>query len=96
MYTTELHLSYAHLHTTAVSTIVQLGLFDVRIEESAVISVMYTVETLLSRHPRGTRKRPLNRGSSEISRIRGINAILFKYNTVEVLWQLLNKIQSGF
>ena len=41
-----------------------------------------TVEPLLSSHPRGTGKWPLNRGSSEISIMRGINVTLFEYNTV--------------
>ena len=52
-----------------------------------------TVEPLLSGHPRGTGKWSLNRGSSEISTMRGINVTLFEYTTGG---GLLNIIQPVF
>ena len=61
--------------------------------------VKYSRTPILSGHPRGSGKWllnrgwPLNRGSSEISIMRGINVTLFEYNTVG---GLLNIIQPVF
>ena len=59
-----------------------------------------TVEPLLSGYPRGTGKWPLNRGwllnrgSSEISIMRGINVALFEYNSVGGLLKVIQPVYA--